>query len=168
MPLPKTLRKYGPGPYIPKRKSTELDLQKRVCKYLRDNYPDVIFHSDFAAGLGLTQHQATLNRSLQSDNGFPDLLIIKPGRVSPKTDQPYVGLALELKKDGTPVIIKVGANKGRLTSDPHIQHQARILTKFNDANWYANFAVGYSSSIRIIDWYFNRPQQKMLPLDEDF
>lgn len=168
MPLPKTLRSRNGKPYIPKRKSPELDLQRRVCKYLRDNYPGVIFHSDFAAGLGLTQNQATINRSLQSDSGFPDLTIYKPGRVNKKAGKQYVGLAIELKKDGTPVILKTGLNKGRLTSDPHIQHQARMLTRFNNEGWYANFAVGYLAAIQIIDWYFERPLQKHFPLDADF
>lgn len=147
--------------YIPKRKSPELDIQRRVCAYLRKEYPGVLFHSDYSAGLGLTQNQATINKSLQFDNGMPDLYILHPGRKN-KDGTPYVGLALELKKDGTTVIIKVGENKGRLTSDPHIRKQAGMLQRLNSVGWYANFAVGYQSAIDTIDWFFERPKNTSL------
>jgi hypothetical protein len=148
--------------YIPKRKSPELDIQQRVCSYLRKEYPHVLFHSDYSAGLGLTQHQATINKSLQFGSGLPDLYILHPGRVNPTTGLRYVGLAMELKKDGTTVIIKIGQNKGRLTSDPHIRKQAGMLQRLNAVGWYGNFAIGYQASIDMIDWYFERPKNTSL------
>jgi hypothetical protein len=148
--------------YVPKRKSPELDLQRRVCSYLNKYYEGVLYHSDYAAGLGLTMNQAAINKSLQSTAGLPDLYIFKHGRINPKTGQPYVALALELKKDGTTVVVKIGQNKGRLTSDPHIRKQAAVLQRLNDDGWYANFAIGYDEAIRIIDWYFERPKPTSL------
>lgn len=142
-------------PYIPKRKSPELDIQRRVCQYLRDNYPGVMFHSDYSAGLGLTENQAKINKSIQFDSGMPDLYIFARSRG-------YVGLALELKKDGTTVILKIGQNKGRLTSDPHIRKQAGMLKRMSSAGWYGNFAIGYQEAIGIIDWYFERPKNQTL------
>jgi hypothetical protein len=144
--------------YVPKRKSPELDIQRRVCAYLRKNYPDVIFHSDYAAGLGLTANQATINKSLQSSDALPDLYIFAPGRINPKTGVRYVGLILEVKADGTTVIVKIGENKGRLTSDPHIRKQAAILQRLNEQGWYGNFGVGYQACIDTVDWYFERPK----------
>lgn len=141
--------------YIPKRNSPELAIQRRVCTYLKDNYPDVIFHSDYSAGLHLTQNQAKINKSLQSSAGMPDLYILKPSRG-------YNGLFIELKADGVTVILKTGKDKGKLTSDLHIRQQAVILRRFNELGYYANFAVGYESAVAIIDWYMDRPKNTSL------
>lgn len=148
--------------YIPRKKTPELDMQKRVCNYLRKNYPDVVFHSDFGASADLSEHQAKLNKALQSYDKFPDLTIFKTGRVNETTGVRYIGLAIELKKDGTTVILKTGPNKGRLTTNEHIREQAKTLRKLNAEGWYSNFAIGYDQAIRIIDWYFEKPQNTSL------
>jgi hypothetical protein len=141
--------------YIPKNNKTELAIHRRVCQYLKVNFPNVIFHSDFAAGLHLTEHQASVNKSIQSGAGFPDITILHPSRG-------YHGLFIELKADGTPVILRTGQNKGKLTSNPHIRLQASVLRQLNNEGYYANFAVGYNSAIKIIEWYFCRPQNASL------
>lgn len=140
--------------YIPKIKKVELDIQKRICRHIKKTYPHVIFHSDFGANLDMTEYQAKANKALQSEDKFPDLTIFAPGRINPHTGRPYIGLALELKKEGTPVILKIGKDKGRLTKDEHIRAQARTLRKLNDQGWYANFGIGYEQSKKIVDWYF--------------
>lgn len=149
-------------PYIPKRKKIELDIQIRACSYTRKNYPHVIFHSDYAAGLDLTKHQARVNSSIQSEDKFPDWTCFEPSkRINPKTGVPYVGLALELKKDGTTVILKIGPDKGKLTKDEHIRAQAATLRKLNNAGWYANFCIGYDQFIKTLDWYFDNEQTSL-------
>jgi len=148
--------------YIPKQQKLELDIQKRLCIHIRKTYPHVIFHSDFGANVDLTEYQAKTNKALQSADSFPDLTIFAPGRVNPKTGQSYIGLALELKKDGTPVILKIGKDKGKLTKNEHIRAQAKTLRKLNDQNWYANFAIGYDEALKIVQWYFEEPLQREL------
>lgn len=123
----------------------------RVCRYLDKYYPGVLYHSDYSAGLHLTENQARINKSIQSGPGFPDLIILNKSRT-------YSGLAIELKADGVPVIIKSGQNKGRLTSNPHIRQQAQVLRKLIDQGWYANFGVGYQAAVDLIDWYFEKPK----------
>lgn len=114
-----------------------------------------MFHSDYSAGLGLTENQAKINASIQSGDKLPDLYIFKASRT-------YCGMALEIKKGGTPVIIKIGQNKGRLTSDPHIRAQAVALKKLIGEGWYGNFGVGYEECIQLIDWYFEKKQNATL------
>lgn len=155
MALPFRLKYPSQKKYIPKHKKTELGIHQRVCRYLDKNYPHIIYHSDYAAGLHLSEHQASVNKSIQSGPGFPDLTIYAKSRG-------YTGLALELKADGVTVILKTGQNKGRLTSNPHIRLQASVLRKLNDEGWYANFAIGYHQATHIIDWYFERPQNHRL------
>lgn len=141
--------------YIPKRKKPELEIQLRLAKYVRKTYPNSIFHSDFGANLDMTEYQAKLNKALQSADKFPDFTVFAPGRVCKDTGNRYIGLALELKKDGTTVILKVGKDKGKLTKNEHIRAQAATLRKLNQQGWYANFAIGYEQAKKLVDWYFD-------------
>lgn len=131
-----------------------MDIQLRVCAYLRKNYPSVVFHSDFAANADLSEHQKKMNKALQSRDKFPDLTIFAARRG-------FCGLALEIKNDGTTVILKIGPNKGQLTTNEHIQAQAITLRKLKEAGWWANFSIGYAQTIKIIDWYFGNEQQEL-------
>lgn len=140
--------------YIPKKNKVELGIQVKVCNYLRKNYPDVIFHSDYAANADLSEHQKKVNKSLQSRYAFPDLMIFEPRGE-------YIGLALELKREGATVVLKIGPNKGQLTSNEHIQNQAVTLRKLKKAGWWANFSIGYEQTIKIIDRYFGNDQQSL-------
>lgn len=141
--------------YIPKHQKHEESIQKQVCHYLRLQYPHVIFRSDYSSGLHLTPYQAKNQRSMQSGRAWPDLFIYHP---SQHDDKFYAGLALELKREGTSVIMKVGPRKGRLSTDKHIQEQALVLKQLNRLGYYANFAVGFDEAIKIIDWYMGKPQ----------
>ncbi len=143
--------------YVPKVTKHEESLQKQVCAYLRLRYPNVIFRSDFASGMKMSQYQATQHKRLQSSRSWPDLFIYEPMQHG---DKHYCGLAIELKKEGTSVILKIGERKGKLSTDPHIQEQALMLKSLNHKGYYANFAVGYDEAIKIIDWYMKTPKQE--------
>lgn len=71
-------------------------------------------------------------------------------------DKFYCGLAIELKREGTSVVLKIGPRKGMLSLDPHIQEQAAMCKMLLAKGYYANIAVGYDEAIKIIDWYFKR------------
>lgn len=141
--------------YIPKNKKHEETLQQKVCNYLHENYPHAIFRSDFASGLHLTKFQAIRHKRLQSSRSWPDLFIYYPTVIGDKT---YCGLAIELKKDGTTVILKTGPRKDHFSSNPHIQEQAAMLKRLNALGYSGHFAVGYDEAIKIIDWYFQKPK----------
>lgn len=141
--------------YVPKVNKTEEGIQRRVCSYLRMQYPNVIFRSDYASGIKLTKGQAGVHKSLQSSRAWPDLFIYEPRTIG---NTHYCGLAVELKSEGTPVIMKIGPRKGRLSTDPHIQEQAVMLKALISKGFYANFAVGFDSAISIIDWYMGKPK----------
>lgn len=140
--------------YIPKITKHEEGIQKAVCSYLRLQYRHVIFRSDFSSGLHLTPYQAKNHRSMQSGRAFPDLLILEPSRG-------FHGCLLELKKDGTTIILKTGPRKGKITSDPHIQEQAAVINDLRHKGYYANFAIGYNDAIKQIDWYFGKENTEL-------
>jgi hypothetical protein len=140
--------------YRPKHNKVEQHIHLAIASHLRKQYPEVVFHIDFASDADLSAHQRSLNSRLQSRHKFIDVTIFAKSRG-------YCGLALEVKKDNTTVILKIGPNKGKLTTDPHIREQAKTLRKLIDAGWYANFGIGEKQCLKIIDWYFEREQQEL-------
>jgi hypothetical protein len=113
-----------------------------------------MFRSD-GGGLPLSQTQAAIFKSQQSDSGWPDLTIFKPSRG-------YHALMIELKKEGTAIYLKTGRRKGKLSSNPHIQNQAAVLNKLNAEGYCARFGVGFDSTVKLIDWYLGKPQNTEL------
>lgn len=141
--------------YIPKVKKHEESVQRRVATYLRKNYPDVEFHSDYAAGLKLTENQAKIRKSLNSGRGWSDMFIAEPKRE-------YHGLFLELKKDGVSIYCKTGPRKGQLVANEQIEIEAMFLEKMNKKGYFARFAVGFDKTVQIIDWYMEKQQTQEL------
>jgi len=142
-----TVRTYKPKKfYIPKVKKHEEGVQKRVARYLRTEYPGVEFHSDYAAGLKLTENQAKIRKSLNSGRGWSDMFIAKMSRG-------YGGLFIELKKDGVSIYCKTGPRKGQLVADEQIQVEAAFIEKMNHEGYFARFAVGFDKAKALIDWY---------------
>lgn len=129
-------------------KQVEQGIHKRVCAYLRKEYPGVMFRTD-GGGLRLSKTQAIAYAQMQYSPGWPDLYI-------PVKKRGYGGLFIELKKEGTSIYMKNGERKGQLVSDPHIRQQAATLDYLNRQGYFARFAVGEDAARRIIDWYFER------------
>ncbi len=121
---------------------TEADVQLHVCQYLRLQYPQVLFRSDYASGLKLTMYQAKRHASLQSGRAWPDLMLYEPRGN-------FVGLALELKRDGTTILKR----NGELVSSPHIQEQAHTLKTLAKCGWMGQFAIGFEQAKHFIDQY---------------
>lgn len=126
-----------------------------VCNYLRLQYPQVIFRSDYA-GTYMAGRAQRAKHSMQSSRAFPDLQIIQPSRG-------YHGLFIELKRDGTALYLKTGPRKGKLTLDTHIQEQALMLQSLNNLGYFARFGVGFDKCKRLIDWYLNPHYKELDP-----
>lgn len=151
------LKPYAPKPrYIPKNKKHEESIQRQVCRYLKLQFPHVIFRTDFTAGrIPLTPNQGRQYAALQSGSGFPDVFIFEPSRG-------FHGMGLELKKDGTTVILKTGPRKGKVSSNPHIQSQAAVINQLRHKGYYATFAIGIDDALKKINWYFEVPENSTL------
>lgn len=127
----------------------EQGIHKRVCYYLRKEYPGIMFRTD-GAGLHLSKSQAGIFKSMQSGPGWPDLFI-------PVSKRGYHGLFLELKQEGTAIYLKIGPRKGKLVANEHIQQQAAVLEDLNKAGYFARFCVGEEKAKQLIDWYMEKP-----------
>ena len=121
----------------------EEQLSKAVSKYLKIQYPDVVFTCD-ASGVRLTMGQATALKVQRSVHKIPDMIILKP-------NAEYHGLILELKSEDSSPYLKDGS----LSKGQHIQEQNQTLTTLLNIGYYAVFAVGFDNAKKIIDDYMN-------------
>ncbi len=121
---------------------TEAQLQAQVCKWIKYQYPDLIFTSE-ASGQRMTIGQARKAKLLRSGNKLPDLIILQPRGN-------WHGMALELKvkspfkKDGC-----------SLLKDEHLEGQAEMLARLVKLGYYANFSTGFDETINHINHYMS-------------
>lgn len=114
---------------------------------LKRDYPDVIFRTDFAAGLRLPIWIAKKHAKMQSSKAFPDLFIYSP-------QKGYHGLAIELKAPGRRIKKQNGD-----WADDDCRRQNNMLTRLDDLGYAAYFASGYPEAKIIIDWYFGKGEE---------
>lgn len=139
----------------------ESDLQVMVADYLRMQYPDVLFHSDFGSGVKLTVGQAMKQKRQNGGRrAWPDMFIAEPKLIkhAPEgilgimpCEEVCSGLFLELKKDGT----RLRKKNGEWASE-HIAEQADVLERLRIRGYDARFAIGFEESKRIIDAYLTK------------
>ena len=121
---------------------SEAELQANVALYLKMQYPEVLFHSDFGSGVKLQPWQA---RAQKLQNGgrraWPDMFIAEPKKGRN-------GMFIEFKKEG----VRLRKLNGDWASS-HIKEQADLLEDLRDKNYEAEFAVGYEEALTKIDNY---------------
>ena len=115
----------------------EEEIHLRICDYLRKNYPDVIFRTDFSSGVEMTPGQAAKHKKFQKSRAWPDLFIAYSDCDGWEIKQS--GLFLELKAEGT----KLYKKNGEMVANKHYREQAEILEKLRLNGYIAEFAVGY-------------------------
>ena len=126
---------------------SESELQTMVADYLRFQYPDVMFHSDFGSGIKLTPGQASKQkRQNGGKRAWPDMFIAEP-KMQIQHAIVY-GLFIELKKDGTRLTKRTGE-----WATEHIAEQADVLDRLRFRGYEAQFAVGFDEAKNLIDKY---------------
>ena len=140
---------------------TELELQMQVADYIRLQYPNVIFHSDFGSGIKLTMGQAIKQKRLNGGRrSWPDMFIAEPvdRKLDLAKDSPfdtfvkrlvYAGLFIELKREGTRIFKK----DGKLVADEHIREQFDMLHDLRSRGYAAEFVCGFDEAKKLIDDY---------------
>lgn len=133
----------------------ESTLQCHVADYLRLQYPHILFHSDYGAGIKLTPGQAIKQKRQNGGRrAWPDMFIAEPRTVIVGKDKyHYAGLFIELKRDGTRILKK----DGTLVTDAHIREQYDLLVELEQRGYKASFAVGFDQAKQIIDEYLGKP-----------
>lgn len=120
----------------------EAELQKQVAIYIRMQYPDVIFHSDFGSGVKLTPWQARMQKMQNGGRrAWPDMMIAEP-------IGDYHGLFIELKREGA----RLKKQNGEWASS-HIAEQNIMLNELSNKGYKAEFAIGFEQALDLIDDY---------------
>lgn len=118
----------------------EENLQIAVCRYLKMQYPKVLFTSD-ASGVRLTMGQAVKMKRMRSCPGWPDLFIAEPRGE-------YHGLFIELKPNGKKIIKRDGT-----PATPHIDEQMKMIECLIAKGYLAAMCVGFDDTKTAIDTY---------------
>ena len=130
---------------------SEAELQKNVATYIRMQYPNAIFHSDFGSGVRLTPRQA-ITQKIQNGGrrAWPDMFIAEPAPrcIDGGWKYEWHGLFIELKKEGT----RLKKKNGEWASE-HIKEQAEMLDELRKRGYRAEFGVGFEETIDLIDEY---------------
>lgn len=121
----------------------EEKVQIQVCKYLRLQYPDVIFTCDLASGMRLPIHIAAKNKAMRSSRGLPDMFIAK-------SNWKYSGLFIEIKTSS--VYLKDGKT---LKADKHLREQNDRLIALIKEGYCAVFGCGFEECKKLIDGYMS-------------
>lgn len=116
---------------------------KQVVSYIKAQYPNVIFRTDYSAGIKLRIGQAVAHQQLQSCKGFPDLTIFH-------ANNKYHALLIELKRTGEKLYKKDGVT----FKSEHLEQQNKVHKELLKSNYYATFAIGFEQAKQIIDNYF--------------
>lgn len=133
-------------------------IQQQVADYLRLQYPEVLFHSDFGSGIKLTMGQAVKQKRFNGGRrAWPDMFIAEPQFKVIRINDPdlatrhYCGLFIELKKEGT----RLKKRNGEWATE-HIAEQANILEMLRARGYRAEFARGFEEAKGLIDDYLRR------------
>jgi len=125
-----------------KQTSKESDIHSQVCRYLRLQYPKVMYNTDLS-GIKLTIGQAVKLKNLRSFRGFPDIVIYEPRGV-------YHGVFIELKRNGERLV----KMNGDYISD-HIREQHECMLMLANRGYFCAFAIGFENAKNIIDKYLS-------------
>jgi len=119
----------------------EYNLQKQICQYLKNQYPEVLFLSDTVASVKLTFPQQQRNKAIQKNQfACPDLLILEPKKQ-------YHGLMIELKVESP------FKKNGEILKSDHLKRQQNTIKELKQKGYKAEFSWGFEMTKEIIDQY---------------
>lgn len=130
-------------------RKTEENLHLKICDYLRKNYPDVLFRTDFSSGMKMSPGQAAKHKKFQKSRAWPDLFIAESNILAS-------GLFLEIKAENV-IVFK---RNGEIRKNKHLIEQDKMLKELSKKGYRARFAIGYNQAIFEIQQYLGEPKPK--------
>jgi len=134
------LNEDGQFSYEPK---AEAGLSEKTAEYLRKQYPEILFNMDVLAGINLSLPQGVKAKKQGKTKSWPDVFIAT-------ARHGYHGLFIEQKRHGERIY---QVNQPDKYASEHVEAQALMLERLQDEGYYAAFAVGFSETKALIDWY---------------
>lgn len=125
---------------------TEAQEQAKLCQWIKDTYPNVLYVVDLA-GIHLNMKQRAVYKT-RCKRGVPDLMINEW-----HLDK-YCGLAIEFKRTGEYIIHQKGPNKGKFKiENDHLREQLEYITELKNRYWAAGFVIGLEPAKLVIRAY---------------
>lgn len=124
-----------------KRKKVEESVHLAIAKYIKLQYPNVIFFSE-PSGLRVTIGLRKLLKGLRSESKLPDLFIAEPRNQ-------FAGLFIEIKAS----VDTLYTNDGRIRNIEHIKEQLEMIKRLQNKGFKAVFGAGFDDCKEIIDEY---------------
>lgn len=118
-------------------------LQSSIGRYLRAQYPHVIFTSE-SSGIRVPMGVAIQMKAQRSNHKQLDLIILESKGC-------YHGLIIELKKDRKEIYLK----NGEFSKKTHVQEQLKSINMFNSKGYYACFCCGFDEAKDVVDKYMS-------------
>lgn len=124
-----------------KKALTEDQEQAILCKWIKQNYPNILYTVDLA-GIRLQQYQKSIMKS-RAKRGHPDLMFQEWFK------DKYCGLAIEFKRTGEVVSKK----DGTLRKNDHLSEQLAYLIGLKERYYVAGFVCGLENAKKVITAY---------------
>lgn len=120
---------------------TEEQEQERLCKWIKKNYPNVLYTIDLG-GIRLQPYQRRI-MATRAKRGHPDIIMQEWFL------DKYCGLAIEFKRTG----VSVTKKDGTLKKDKHLEEQLEYLIELRERFYVAGFVCGLESAKKVISAY---------------
>ena len=125
-------------------KQSEWSIQLQLCKWIKLQYPKVIFRSDIQSAGKLSGQMQNIKQILDPYKGFPDVQVYhRKGN--------YIGLFIELKRLNSGTFLKDGS----LSKSKHVQDQAEMHTYLRSLGYKVEIAEGFEEAKRKFEEYIN-------------
>ena len=118
-------------------------LQSQLSRYIRLQYPNVIFTSE-SSGLRVPIGVAVKMKDQRSEHKLPDMIILE-------SNEKYNGLIIELKKNRAEIYKKDGTFK----KSEHVEKQRKTLLLLKLQGYMAVFACGFEDAKNVVDYYMS-------------
>lgn len=125
-------------------KDTEWKIQLHFCKWIKLQYPNLLFRSDIQSAGKLSGQMQNIKQILDPYHGFPDVQIYhRSGN--------FTGLFIELKRENSGTFLKDGS----LSKTKHVQEQAEMHKTLRSLGYKVEFAEGCDEAKKILQEYLN-------------
>lgn len=140
---------------IKKKRLTEEQEQRKLCKWVKANYPNVLYTIDLG-GMSLTKTQRIVHNT-RCKRGHPDMMFQEWYK------DKYCGLAIEFKRTGEFVTYQRPlAKKGEFkTDDAHLMEQLNYIVSLKEREWLAGFVCGIDNAKKVITAYMEAGQNSL-------
>lgn len=127
-----------------KRDQREWSVQLQFCKWIKLQYPNLLFRSDIQSAGKLSGQMQNIKQILDPFRGFPDVQIYQ-------RSGNYIGLFIELKRLDSGTFLKDGS----LSKSKHVQEQAEMHNKLRSIGYKVEFAEGFEEAKKVLESYLN-------------